>query len=243
MIGRHRLVDVVDFEEVVIDHSLDQVESAEPGQHAPRQHASRPPEMPPMRPPPEQQDTRQDKAIGRRVEEPVRKGVDPQVLDRFRRIAGAAEHAVPLKELVRHNSVKEATEAQAEQNSSGGREPATLSLYPLVHDQETRFPSKRSATGPRLGVRVECRGRGPPGDQASRRYPSLHRREAKALGFAELVVDIDRRDLGLRHRNRDLIEPRHRVPGGIAARERATLACVRNNPPRAVELDAEGGGE
>ena len=47
--------------------------------------------------------------------------------------------------------------------------------------------------------------------QQSRRLtmpqPSIHRREAKTLGLTQVVVNINRRDLGLRHRNRDLIEP------------------------------------
>ena len=69
--------------------------------------------------------------------------------------------------------------------------------------------------------------------------PSIHRREAKTLGLTQVVVNINRRDLGLRHRNRDLIKPGHRVPGSIAASDRAALAAVRHNPSSAIDLDAE----
>jgi hypothetical protein len=54
------------------------------------------------------------------VEQPIPNGVGLEAIDgRCGVVAGAAEHVVPLQELVEHDAVDEAAEADAEQEAAG----------------------------------------------------------------------------------------------------------------------------
>ena len=51
------------------------------------------------------------------MEEPVEEGIDLQVFDGVRRVAGARDHVMPLEHLVQHDAVEESPEPQAEEDA------------------------------------------------------------------------------------------------------------------------------
>src|SRR5688572_29043122 len=55
--GRHRLVDVVNAEDVVVDHTLDQIEAAEADEGGAGEQLGRPARVRPARRPPEDDET------------------------------------------------------------------------------------------------------------------------------------------------------------------------------------------
>ena len=139
MLPRDGLVDVVNAEQVMVDHALNHIENAEADQHRPGEEFPGPPEMRPMRGTPERDQSEHDEDVGRGVEEPVEEGVDLQVLDAVRWIAGARDHVMPLEHLVQHDAVEEPPEAQAEEDAGRDGELPWV-VGKVSHERAGRSP-------------------------------------------------------------------------------------------------------
>ncbi len=115
--------DVVDPEQLVIDRSLGEVESAPADQHEADQRADAVGD-PPAGSPQEHEPDRHEQP-GRGVEEAVREGVRLEPGDGGLGIAlGAREHVVPLQDLVQHDAVHEAAEAYAQEDPGCRERPS-----------------------------------------------------------------------------------------------------------------------
>jgi hypothetical protein len=82
-----------------------------------------------VRVPPQQHEPRDDEEVSGGVEQPVPERVHLQVAHAVGRVAAARQHVVPLQDLVEHDAVEEAAEAEPEENSRGRRK----SLLPRLH--------------------------------------------------------------------------------------------------------------
>jgi hypothetical protein len=117
LLPRHRLVDMVDPEQVVIDDTFHQVEDAEAHEDATHQELTRPTDVGPARRPPEDDQAKHDEDVSDRVEEPVPQRIDLEVFDAGRWISGARQHVMPLQDLVQDDAVEKAAQAQSKEDA------------------------------------------------------------------------------------------------------------------------------
>jgi hypothetical protein len=137
LLARHRLVHVVEAEDLVVDRALHEVEEPEAEEDRARQELARPADMRVPPGAPEDHEARDGEDVGAGVEDAVPEGVDLQVLDGVRRIARARDEMVPLQQLVQHDAVEEPAEAEAQQDAGGDRKGARVHVLHLA--SATRF--------------------------------------------------------------------------------------------------------
>jgi hypothetical protein len=113
---RRPLVDMMNSEELVVNEAFNYVENAEAHQHRPGQHLARPPEMRFVSIPPHQDQAQSYKDVGAGVKKAIPKCVELQCCRRVSRIH-TAQHMMPLQDLMQHDSIEEATQAQPQQKS------------------------------------------------------------------------------------------------------------------------------
>jgi hypothetical protein len=117
LLPRHRLVDVVDPEKVVVDDAFDQVEDAEAHEDAPHQELTQPAEMGPTGRPPQDDQAEHDEHVRGRVEQPVPERVDLEVSTLVGGKPGARQHVMPLQDLVQDDAVEQAAQAQSKEDA------------------------------------------------------------------------------------------------------------------------------
>jgi hypothetical protein len=111
------LAHVMDAEKVVIDQSLNNVEEAPADEHPAEELASVSRPAPVAGPAPEKPDPCRHRHPGRCVEETVPERVRFEPSNRGDRVAiCAAQHVMPLQDLMKDDPVDEATQPDAEQN-------------------------------------------------------------------------------------------------------------------------------
>jgi hypothetical protein len=114
----HRLVDMMDTKELVVDETFCQVEDPKAHQYRAGEQLTRPAHVHSVSGAPQNDETKYDEYVSARMKEAVPERIDFKILHVVRRVSGAGNHVVPLKQLVQNDAIEEAAQTQAEQNSS-----------------------------------------------------------------------------------------------------------------------------
>lgn len=101
----------------MIDQTLNEVEEAEPHQKASQKQPAGPPKVPAMGRSPQDDQSDHDEHVGHGMEEAVQKRVELEVLDRISGIPGTRGDVMPLQDLMKHDPVEEAAQAQPEEDT------------------------------------------------------------------------------------------------------------------------------
>jgi hypothetical protein len=108
---------MVQPEDLVVYDAFDEVEYPETHQQGRYKIAAAPAAGPlPARSPPCQHKPGYRQYVGRDVEQPVDEGVQPQIFNRIRWKSRAADHVMPLQDLVKYDAIEEPAKPQAQQN-------------------------------------------------------------------------------------------------------------------------------
>jgi len=105
---------------VVIHDSFDGVENAKAQQHGPGEQLIRPLQMMAMSCPPKREEARQHEQIRHTVKNAVPAGIELQVFDCVGWVP-AAQHVMPLKDLMQHNAIEKSSQAEAEKDAGSER--------------------------------------------------------------------------------------------------------------------------
>src|SRR5688572_9003912 len=95
--------------------------------------------MPPTGFPPEYEESQADEDISSGMEETIPQRIDLQIPHTIGGIAARSEHVVPLQDLVQHNPIEEAAQAQSEQDARRRGECGSL---PIVVPFHCPFPGR-----------------------------------------------------------------------------------------------------
>jgi hypothetical protein len=100
-------------ENVVVNNAFNDVERAEPDKHRANEKPASPEKMAAVRGAPEDKQSGDDEEIRGAMEDAVPPRIQFEILNCVHRIP-AAQHVVPLKQLVENNPVEKPAEAEAE---------------------------------------------------------------------------------------------------------------------------------
>jgi hypothetical protein len=117
---------------MVVDDAFDRVEEAKTEQHRARKKFARPEEMTPLRAAPEHEQAGDHEQVCGTVEDAVPKRVELEVLDAVHGIP-AAQHVVPLKELVQDDPVEKSAEPKAEQDPSRSGKVVPIRVHTVAY--------------------------------------------------------------------------------------------------------------